>query len=198
MKKMMEMVEVVDQSPAATLEEVKKIPSEAINHPPQAQRSSTAFTLIELLVVVSIIGILFGVGIAAYNQFNRTQMVVQTGKQVKNYLRLAQSKALTGEKDVVCGSGPASVPLEGWFIDFSAKEIYGKCGNDEFGTIPLDIPNNVFVTYYGANPLKFKTLAGGAEVDTEATICISGFDKKYKLRVTSSGEIKDDGFTTCP
>ena len=156
----------------------------------------SAFTLIELLVVVSIIGILFGVGIAAYNQFNRTQIVVQTAKQIKTYLRLAQSKALTGEKDTACGSGPGSVPLEGWYISFSTKEIYGKCGATKFGASPLDIPTNVSVTY-GANPLKFKTLAGGAEIDTEAIICISGFSKEYQLRVTSSGEIKDDGLTTC-
>lgn len=158
---------------------------------------SLGFTLIELLVVVSIIGILFGVGISAYNQFNRTQIVVQVAKQVKNYIRLVQSKALTGEKDVdACGSGPGATSLEGWYIDFSAKEIYGKCGSTKFGIAPLDVPNNVSVTY-GANPLKFKTLAGGAEIDTEAIICIFGFSKEYQLRVTPSGEIKDDGFTTC-
>lgn len=164
---------------------------------PRTIGNGAGFTLIELLVVVSIIGILFGVGISAYNQFNRTQMVVQSAKQVKNYIRLVQSKALTGEKDVdACGSGPDAASLEGWYINFSTKEIYGKCGATPFGIVSFDIPNNVLVTY-GANPLKFKTLAGGAEIDTEAIICISGFNKKYKLRVTSSGEIKDDGLTTC-
>lgn len=158
---------------------------------------SSAFTLIELLVVVSIIGILFTVGLALYNDFNRRQIVVQAAKELKDNLRLAQSKALAGEKDSsICGSGPTSKTLDGWYIDFSGSQIYGQCGGTPFGSDPFDVPSVILIAS-SVNPLKFKPLAEGAEIATEAIICISGFSKEYQLRVTSSGEIKDDGLTTC-
>jgi len=54
-----------------------------------------AFTLIELLVVISIIGILVGGGVAAFNSFARRQSLVQATKDLEAVLKDAQSRALS-------------------------------------------------------------------------------------------------------
>ena len=56
------------------------------------------FTLIELMVTISIIGILFTIGMAGYTRFNRSQTLVQAALELRNDLRLTQDKALVGEK----------------------------------------------------------------------------------------------------
>lgn len=161
---------------------------------------SSGFTLIELLVVVSIIGILFTVGLAFYNDFNRRQIVVQSAKALKDTLRLVQSKALAGEKDSsICGSGSTSKTLDGWFINFSGSEyrVYGKCGGVEFSSVITTLPTGFILTSPSTNPLPFRPLVGGVELVvglTEDKICIFGFGKYYRLKITPSGEIKDEGF----
>lgn len=70
MKKVTELVEMVDRSPLATLGEMWRSffkrsdqPNRVIN---QVKRSPTGFTLIELLVVIAIIGILATFGVANF------------------------------------------------------------------------------------------------------------------------------------
>lgn len=164
---------------------------------------NNGFSLIELLVSISIISVLFGVGIAAYNEFNRKQIMTQNAKQVESDLRLAQNKALTGQKDcvTVCGGDingrctNTSLPLVGWFINFTTKEIYGKCSTSVFGTSTITYPDSITVTS-SPSPIMFSTLNIGSP---SATICLSGYGKIYKLSLTASGEIKDEGFvSSCP
>jgi len=147
------------------------------------------FTLIELLVVVSIIAILFGVGIAAYNQFNRRQILTQAAKTLKGDLRLAQSKASSGEKDTsVCGSGPTSKTLDGWFVTFTntTYTLYGSCGGTQFGSKTVSLSANVFF-----NPvpptIQFKPLAQGVLEATQ--IILSAFGETQTITVTPSGDI---------
>lgn len=57
-----------------------------------------AFTLIELLVTISLIGILFTIGIASYIDFSRRQIVTQAARQIVEDLRMAQSLAANNQK----------------------------------------------------------------------------------------------------
>lgn len=168
----------------------------------------SGFTLIELIIALSIIGLLSTLGLAYYQDFNRRQIVVQVAKDLKNNLRLAQSKALTGEKDCAigicggttlgCGNDGAEKTLVGWFVDFSTKQIYGKCDNTLFWPTSFAerIPSNVSINTI--NPIQFNPLTGGVNIQNEQTICISGFEKYYRLKITPSGEIKDDNFVSSP
>jgi len=168
------------------------------------------FTLIELIVTTTIILILTGVGIAAYNNFNETQILKQAALDLKNNLRFAQTKALAGEKvcgpdfcggaDTDCGNEDDELPLSGWEVKFNADnyEIYGVCQDKTFNS----------KTYYYSNdqkirvsplPLDLRFKAAPLEVLNPGDICLSGFNKKYKLSVTLSGEIIDYGIvSTCP
>lgn len=54
------------------------------------------FTLVELLAVVAIIGLLTGIGIPAFNAFNRRQTLTQATKNLKTDLRAVQNRAVSG------------------------------------------------------------------------------------------------------
>lgn len=162
--------------------------------------SKSGFTLIESLIVISILGILLSIGIAAYNVFNRNQILFQTAKNLKGDLRLAQSKALSAEKDCdinVCGGTTAGCgndndssekTLDGWFVLFSNNSytIYGSCQGVQFGQKTFDLPNNVSIS--SPNTIKFQVLTKG--VDPATTITINAFDKSQTVTITSTGEFK--------
>lgn len=152
--------------------------------PRPLNRKKSGFTLVELLVTFSVITLLFTIGFASYQEFNRRQIVSQAGKELKENLRLAQSKASSGEKPTGCTG-----TLNGWqvvFQDTSSYQIQAVCPNTvNFKTVPY--PPGVAKT---AGPPKvfFKVLSRG--VDNSGTITISGFGTRARVTVTSAGEIR--------
>ena len=149
------------------------------------------FTLIELLVTISIIALLFGVGVARYTEFNRRQVFDQTVLEFKSSLRTVQQKALSGEKD----DDACTEDLDGWvlhYIDADTYEIYGKCGTNDFGYKPIELPPGV--TFGSFIPIMFRTLGYGPEWDTNLALVwsveLTGSGKTQTIQVTRSGEIK--------
>jgi len=150
-----------------------------------------AFTLIELLIAISIMAILFTIGIAKYNDFNRRQILSQATLELKSNLRLIQDKALSGEKDSSCISA-----LEGWYISFPTDhsyKIYGQCGDTEFPIPPTTIDllkKHIKIGLSGTlkNYVKFKPLGHGSE--EEVTITLEAFGTSSQIVVTKVGEIK--------
>jgi len=55
------------------------------------------FTLVEILVATSILAIIFGIGLARYQAFNRRQVLNQAVLTLQSDLRLAQSLAFSGQ-----------------------------------------------------------------------------------------------------
>lgn len=166
------------------------------------------FTTIELLIVILIMGLMFGVGLSSYNEFNKNQIIGQTAKEIKNYLRLVQQKSMSGEMDCsagVCSNGgictPAdSKPFKGWSVSVAGDNIsyWGTCGTTNYSSRTFEIPNTLTLspTSAPANPITFTPSPGG---NSGATICISGYSKIYKISLVSSGEIIDNGFVgACP
>lgn len=147
------------------------------------------FTLIELLVGISVITILFTISVAKYNEFNRRQILVQAAQELKSNLRLAQSKALAGEKPSGWCANPGQ-SLEGWRLSFdgsSAYSIKAVCTGDleaSFKTVTL--PSSV--TRLSGTSVLFKVLAQGVEAETSFTL--SGYGESRKVTVTTTGEIK--------
>lgn len=180
------------------------------------------FTLIELLVVTSIISIITGGGLASYVQFNNKEKLKAAALEVKTYLRKAQANALAGVKnEEECEARP----LDGWCLDLyhgpagpgRPGYLYGHCGgpvadppvNADFDREEFTLPAGVSISFdppYGGI-LLFKPLGQGVNLGpvsgNNLTICLSasslGVSSSYKLTVTTSGEITDDGFvSSCP
>lgn len=173
--------------------------------------SRQAFTLIELLISLSIMGILFGVGIAKYNDFNRRQIVTQAALELKSNLRLIQNKASSGEKDCakdVCGgttegcnndNDSSEKSLDGWYISFPNDHsyiIYGKCGNTPFPSPSkiVDLSSKNIKITWNVSPIRFKPLAQGLDFGNDAIdnaeITLTGFGFSQQVFVSKTGEIK--------
>ena len=160
------------------------------------------FTLIELLITISIIGIIFTLGLAKYNEFNRRQILAQAASGLRSNLRLAQNKAFSGEKDCsaskcggvdgVCGTNDANErSLDGWYVSFTADsyQVYGQCGGVAFP----DSPKTEYLTQRGitisstTNPVHFKPLGLGAS--EAVTVTLSGYGPDEVINITVGGEI---------
>lgn len=153
------------------------------------KKTVRGFTLIELLVTMSIIGILFGIGFAKYNEFNRRQILAQTAQELKNNLRLAQNKALAGEKPTT-----GCTTLDGYQVNFSSGTpdsytIQAKCSEGPVGTAKtFKLPSTVKFTS-PPSPILFKVLAQGVEGASTITLRFSGVGDEA-VTVTETGEIK--------
>lgn len=149
------------------------------------KKSCSGFTLIELLIAISIIGIIFTIGLAGYNQFNRRQILVQAANELKNNLRLTQSKALAGEKPTGCGI----TPLSGHKLEFIGTQNYkivAVCGSDIDVKTGLTLGPNVTKT--GPSSILFKVLTQGPEATVLFTLSFPGVDDVV-VTVTEGGEI---------
>jgi len=127
---------------------------------------------------------------------------------VKGTLRLAQSKAMAGEKSPSCG---ANQTLDGWCVDLARRKMYGHCGgiaadSVNFSFQDIKIPAGVTLTFYSPDGspdnqraiLRFISTPYPG-IDKASVVCLSGFGKKYKIQVTTGGEISDQGFVdSCP
>jgi prepilin-type N-terminal cleavage/methylation domain-containing protein len=167
-------------------------------------KKNTGFTLIEILATITIIGILFTIGIVSYTNFNRKQMVSQSAKNIVNVLRQVQSNAISGVKDTSsCGVGAGADSLIGWNFTIVNMfyEIYGLCNSVPFGNKDYILPAGSQIRYSisPAGPIIFYPLVGGT--NGRYTICVNWLNEpaySYKISVENMGEINDVGFTTCP
>ncbi len=154
------------------------------------KKTCLGFTLIELLVVISIIGILFVIGIAQYMNFNRRQILDQAAQELKNNLRFAQGKALAGEKPASWCVDPKH--LRGYRLKFNSSGSYiieASCSDGNFQLIKsVNLPSSI--TGPSGTSVLFKVLAQGIEgLTTSFTLSYSGVGSKAVV-VTKEGKIE--------
>ncbi|MCL4359665.1 prepilin-type N-terminal cleavage/methylation domain-containing protein [Patescibacteria group bacterium] len=146
------------------------------------------YTLIELLVTLSIIGIILGVGIARFDNYNKTQKLRQAALTVKNDLRLAQTKASAGLKP----SSGCSVLL-GYTVTFTGTgyTTQALCSEGPAGTADTASlsPGLTFTTV--PSTITFAPLGQGAS-PTE-TISVTNGSNTYSLQLRASGDVDDLG-----
>lgn len=153
------------------------------------------FTLIELLVIATMIGLILTIGLAGYNRFNRQRIVRETALNLLNNLRYAQEKALSGEKPT-----EDCTVLNGYQVSFfSGKyEIQAKCSPEGLAGKKKEFPLESVDFVSLPDNLVFKVLAHGVEgvnpLSGKTEINLEGFDWTYKIKVTKTGEISDEGF----
>ena len=150
--------------------------------------SNLGFTIVELLIILSLIALLFTLGIAQYNRFNRSQTLTQTKNELVSNLRLAQGKSLAGEKPNQCGDEA----LLGHQLEFTNNQSYkivAVCGSEPYPEVKQTVtfPEGVIKTS-AENIVFFKILSQG--VESEVTITLSGFGETRDIIITAAGEIK--------
>lgn len=156
-------------------------------------REKKGFTLFELLVATSITSLLFGLGVARYQAFNRRQVLAQATKTLKNNLRLAQEKALANEKPAgFC----AAYALAGYRLQFNSDSSYlieAVCDDDDKTTQTVKtyfLPGNV--TGVAGEKVLFKVLGQGVDMEgqTEITFTLTGAGGTQNVTVTRTGKIE--------
>jgi len=96
------------------------------------------FTMIELLIVLSILGVAATLVTASYLGFEKRERVKSAALEMKNQIRFAQNRALSGDKgfgtnlDDMC---PATSTLVGWYVNIDKARansyfIAGDCLTD--------------------------------------------------------------------
>jgi len=136
--------------------------------------NSKGYTLIELLIAMTIVTIVFTIGLVSFRDFSRRQALTGILKSVKADLRLAQQFALTGQKPVDCDS---SNSLTGYTFRITGNYTYEIVANCVSGVTANDIiiksvdftVNQVTIE---ANPssVKFKSLGQGTNLTAPLTI----------------------------
>jgi prepilin-type N-terminal cleavage/methylation domain-containing protein len=155
--------------------------------------SNLGFTLIELLVAISLIALLFSLGMAQYNRFSRSQTLTKAKDELVSNLRLAQSKAMVAEKPFGCGDEK----LEGHrleFIDNHSYKIVAVCNCIDCPEVKaaINFPSNI-VKQSGPDEIFFRVLSRGIEfVGSQPPLVLSlvGSGETQMINITTAGEIK--------
>lgn len=112
------------------------------------------FTLVELLVVVSILAILLSIGIASYNNFNKSQQLKQAQENISATIKLAQTRAQTNDLAALCKEQD-NRGFDGWYVhahqsNNHIEHISGSCSYaDGSGRIDIGEKLNIaFLTQY--------------------------------------------------
>lgn len=121
------------------------------------------FTLIEILVAISIVGLLFGLGYAAYREFTFRQSLENTHKELGVNFELVRQLALSGEKPAGCSGA-----LKGYRVSFESVvyRVYAACDSDILVRTILLAPGVEFVSY--TNNVLFKVLGQGTDLPPES------------------------------
>lgn len=150
------------------------------------------FSLIELLIVISITLVIFSLGIASFNQFNKRERVRQSALSLKASLRLAQSKALSAEKPKSDCTTYQGVQVSFTASSYTLQHVCDPEGAAGEATTSTFTPGVTFET----TPTTFTYLSTNTlDRTTDQTITITDGRSSYILEILQNGVINDRGFT---
>lgn len=154
---------------------------------------NAGFSLIELLITVSIISLLTGLTMVGYGTFNKKQTVKTSAYQLASDLRLAQQKAISGEKPA--GSPGCTGDLLSWkvFIRSDSYYLVASCSIQSPQSSPVVyFPSNVTSSVGGIAIIEFTPLTG-AVASGNGTYTLtgdySGTTYTNTVEITPSGGI---------
>jgi len=152
----------------------------------------SGFTFIELLITVGLTMFLFSGMVAGYNRFTDVSRLKQAALSFKNDLRLAQTKAIAGQK-------PINLPctkLVGYEVSFteSSYSIRVLC-NPSQPSAPLSTVTLSSKVKFSSfpSPVTFGVLTQGVRSNTVIPFILESGGRTYEIRLTPQGEIVDVG-----
>ena len=158
------------------------------------RKSCSGFTVVELLIILSLIALLFTLGMTQYNRFNRSQTLTKAKGELVSNLRLLQGKAMAAEKPAECGENE----LDGHRLEFINNHSYKMVAvcdcTDDCPEVKASVnfPSNV-IKQLGPDGIFFKVLNRGVEfIGPQPPLVLSliGSSETQALNLTTSGEIK--------
>lgn len=132
-------------------------------------RFKSGYTLVEILIGLTIISIVFSIGVASYREFSRRQELNGYIKKTISDIRLIQQKALSGQKpDASLGS---CTRLDAYSLvtnGGSSYSIVANCVNGNVTIKSVDL-GNITVTATTA-VTRFKVLGLGTDLPSDNTL----------------------------
>src|SRR3989344_1318041 len=128
-------------------------------------KKNNGYTLIELLVGMTIITVVFTVGIAGFRSFSRRQALTGVVKSVISDLRSSQQFALTGQKPT--GNCPL---LNGYSFKITSSATYQILANcdPDIITKTVNLPSGISISP-NLSTVQFKVLGQGTNL-TESLV----------------------------
>jgi prepilin-type N-terminal cleavage/methylation domain-containing protein len=156
--------------------------------------SKNGYTLIEVLVGLTIITLIFTFGYAGFREFARRQLVTSAIRSLKGELRLAQEQAFAGKKpdNANCNSPNT---LRGYYFRVTSSTTYqieALCSGGVVSVKEVEITSPLNISTPSPNPILFKILGEGTNIDTSATITISlpETSQSTDVVISQTGEIQ--------
>jgi len=154
------------------------------------KKNCPGYTLIELLIVITLITLLFTLGVAQYNKFNRRQILVKARDELISNLRLAQAKSLAGEKPDACGDEILTGHKLKFFPDKQGYKIVAVCNDEIDVKTGISLPTGI-TRKSGPATVFFKGLSQGTDIDGQANIVLEDSNGDTStVMITGTGEIK--------
>ena len=153
---------------------------------------SYGYTIIEILVVLVVMGLTFTLGFVGFRDFARKQALNTVAAEIKADITLAQEQALSGKKPSGCVGYLRGFSLS-VYADTASYIIRAVCDNLIDVSQKSYADSGVSLSLSGPNPLIFKTLGQGTNIDSgsQAVIQITQqTTNNYQLvTIGSNGEI---------
>jgi|SRR3989344_3399593 len=161
------------------------------------------FTLIEVVIAFSIMAIISLVGIAAFINYNRSQVLNTAASDIVGILNLAKARSSSQVKLAECvGSldsykvGFCKLSSEDCLSAESDKDyaVYAVCGGNTISPaiVSRKLPENISLVAGGPTVFFFRVLTGGVDFSggSPGNITISGFTGSQRIiKVFSNGRI---------
>lgn len=159
------------------------------------------YTLIEILVAITIIGLLFSFGYSNFRDFARRQALSGVAKTLQGDIRLAQSKAIAGEKPEqvsgyadVCQPGSVLISHNFYVASSTEYQIQASCTAGVVPTKIVTMPAGISVSVPVPNPITFKVLGRGTNIESGGnaivTLTEDATGNQVTITISSAGEIK--------
>lgn len=156
------------------------------------------YTVLELLVVIAIMGLLLGVGYANYRGYAQSQGLAAASRALRSDLRLAQEQATGGQKPTGCTG-----TLLGYKFNVTSTttyEVSASCSGGDVLVKSITVPAGMALTTPTTNPIIFKPLAQGTNINGFTIIGITqqSTNNYAALQISGSGNIEENFATPVP
>ena len=154
------------------------------------------YTLIELLIGLSVIAIVFSTGFVNFRDFSRRQALIGAAREISGELRLAQEKALSGQKpDHLNCNTPNTLAGFNFRIDSpNSYVIEAVCSLGTVEVKSIELVPSITISTPTPNPILFKVLGQGTNIlsGESAVLTLTQTDLGNTLNVSigATGEIK--------
>jgi prepilin-type N-terminal cleavage/methylation domain-containing protein len=158
------------------------------------------YTLLELLIVISLITVVFTLGFARYQDFQKRQQLEAVILGIRSDLRLAQEFSIAGRKpDVPVGNDCETSSLNGYVfrrLSASTYQVEAECvSGNVIVRGPISISTGVSLGAIPGTPtdeILFKILGRGVDRGSNTTLTLTqtGTGATAQITITPSGEIR--------